>query len=589
MDRVSLPTRSQPTDGPVPWRSGEILWEARPEWREVVASGETASLPLERWLREGRAAVVKRGAGRVVYRVDLPHRSFFLKHLQIAGWLPTLKQWFRTGACRREYERAWELARRGVPAVAPIALGERRRGARLIESYLVTEAVPRACSLDEYVATQLPQLAASARSGARRRLIEAVARLCARTHAAGVFHDDLHGGNILLRNDPGESSSNDSGVGGTETDPQLFLVDLPGVELSSALDAARTCESLAMLCAGFLDRTSQADRLRFWRTYRAERTDFVVADPHAFAGEIRSAAVAHARRIAARRDKRAWADNRDFFRVTTVDGTAHAVRELPRSFVEHMLREPDRLWQANVDRPVKLSVGSLVVEAELPTIAGLRRVAVKRLRPKNAWKTVASWFRRGRAPEAWYRGHALLARGIPTARPLVVCEPRKNYHGDGFLVTEWLTGAEDLHLYAWDLAKRPVDQRRRRIREVAEAAGKIIGRLHDQGFTHRDLKGNNLLVRELPDGVEMFLIDLDGLRQGTRPAQATCCKNLTRIALSAEMHPWVSRTDRLRFLRAYLKRYDAKAAIDWKPWWRETARHVVTALKDFRAAGKVVT
>jgi tRNA A-37 threonylcarbamoyl transferase component Bud32 len=594
MDRVSTPSGSQSSDGPTPWRSGGVLWEARPEWRDVVAAGGTSALPLERWLREGRAAVVKRGAGRVVYRVDLPHRSFFLKHLQIAGGLPALKQWFRPGACRREYERAQELARRGVPAVAPIALGERRRGARLIESFLVTEAVPQACSLDEYLATQLPRVAVAARSGVRRRLIEAAAQLCARAHAAGVFHDDLHGGNILLRIDTCRAAADaapsmGAASPGTGIEPQLFLVDLPGVELSTSLDAARTCRSLAMLCAGFLDRTSNADRLRFWRTYCAHRTDLVVDDPQAFAAEIRTAALAHARRIAARRDKRAWADNRDFFRVTTADGAAHAVRDLPRSLVEQLLHEPNRLWQAHVDRPVKLSVGSLVVEAELPTLAGPRHVAVKRLRPKNWLKTVASWFRRGRAPEAWYRGHALLARGIPTARPLVVYEPRRNPGHHGFLVTEWLTDAEDLHLYAWDLAKRPAAERRRRIREVAEAAGKIIGRLHDQGFTHRDLKGNNLLVREMDGGVEMFLIDLDGLRQGSRPTQRACCKNLTRIALSAEMHPWVSRTDRLRFLRAYLRRYAADSAHDWKPWWRETARHVAAALQEFRAAGKVVT
>jgi hypothetical protein len=55
------------------------------------------------------------------------------------------------------------------------------------------------------------------------------------------------------------------------------------------------------------------------------------------------------------------------------------------------------------------------------------------------------------------------------------------------------------------------------------------------------------------------------------------------------MHPWLSRTDRLRFLHAYLRRYDLHERDHWKTWWRETARHVIAALTEIRKAGKPVT
>src|SRR5690349_16749931 len=164
------------------FRSGSVSWEMPGPWRELLAAPD--GLPVERWLREGRATAVKQGAGRVVYRVDLPHRSFFLKHLDGRGFLATLKQFVRDGACRREYEKARELARRGVPAIVPVALGELRRGFLLRESYLVTEAIPNACSLDEYAAGVLPRLPPAERFRRRRALVEATARLCADAHAA---------------------------------------------------------------------------------------------------------------------------------------------------------------------------------------------------------------------------------------------------------------------------------------------------------------------------------------------------------------------------------------------------------------------
>lgn len=559
---------------------GETAWEVNVEWRDLLAAGD--GLPVDRWLREGRAAAVKQGSGRTVYRVDLPHRSFFVKHLQSTGLVQSAKEWFRVGACRREYAKARELAERGVPAIVPIAVGERRRGFWSRDSFLVTEAIPDACTLDEYLAIHWRRLPAAGRFTARKRMVEALARLCAAAHRAGVFHDDLHGGNILLRLDTCRSATRDEL-------PKLFLADLPGVSISGPLDTARTCESLVMLCAGFITRSSRGDRRRFWSAYREARPEWNVVAPDRLAAEIEQAAVDYSRRIVRRRDKRAWMDNRDYYRLNVADGTAHAVRELPRTMVEQLLKAPEKFWQANVDRPVKLSHGSLVVEADLPLIGRTLKVAVKRLRPKTWWKALALYVKRGRAPEAWYRGHALLARGIPTARPLVVYEPRPSWlEREGYLLTEWLVGAEDVHLYGWELARRSPVERSRRARQSAEALGRTVGRLHDQGFTHRDLKGNNLLLRERGDLIEPFLIDLDGLRQVRRVGFRAACKNLTRLAVSIEMHPWISRTDRLRFLKAYLRqRPDDRAT--WKTWWRGVGRHLTAALAEIRAKGKNVT
>lgn len=572
---------TQSISAPAVYASSGVRWEILAGGSDLISTGD-AELPLARWLRDGRAAAVKQGVGRVVYRLDLPHGSYYVKQVHQGGPWQWLKRRLRGGACRREFDKARELTRRGVPAIAPLALGERRRGWWSCDDYLITAAVPQALSLDEFLAEVLPKFSPTEQAGIRRRLIDAVARLCAAAHDAGVYHDDLHGGNILCRGDTCRPDF--AGA------PELFFVDLPGVELSLPLDAARTRSNLAMLCAGFGNRMSESERRRFWNIYCRTRMTLSLPDADAFAAEIRAAAAEHGHRILDGRDKRVWGNNRDYYSLRLPTGTAYAVRDLSRGAVEALLRDPDSLWRAHADRPLKISFGSLVVAAELrdPTTGRSHSVVVKRLRAKSFWRRCADFFRRGRALQGWYRGHALAARGIPTARPLAVYLPR-GAGGDGYLITERLDAAEDVHLYAWDLARRSEPERRRRVRQTCDALGRIVGRLHNQGFTHRDLKANNLMVRETPGGVEAFLIDLDALRQGSRPKPNLCCRDLARTALSAEMHPWLSRTDRLRFLRSYLKQYAPTSQREWKPWWRMIAAQVRAELAIIRQAGRPVT
>ena len=94
--------------------------------------------------------------------------------------------------------------------------------------------------------------------------------------------------------------------------------------------------------------------------------------------------------------------------------------------------------------------------------------------------------------------------------------------------------------------------------------------MHAWHIAHRDLKGCNLMLVEREADVEAYLIDLDGVRVGRSLSFATQARNLARLATSIEAHPWATRGDRLRFLRAYLREMSpGKSA--WKPLWRATA------------------
>ena len=595
-----------------------LSWHIRPAWRQRLAEGQ--QLPLSRWLAEGRGQVVKSGVHRTVYRVDAPAGQLFVKHYRCPQWWKALTHLFRGSASRREWRHAREIERRAVPTVLPVALGEQRWAGVVRDSVLVTEAIVPSTSLAAYLDDLLPRLDPPEAARRRRALIIALARLCACAHAAGVDHNDLHIGNVLVghgdwerpasqlhtskllasqqpasqqpasnepcSNEPcsNEPASNEpsspqpaSPQPASSVEPPLYLLDLPGVRLRRPLGWRHTRNSLAMLAGGVLQRTSTRDRLRFWRAYLRARTDLPIGCPHRRTARQRGAQIheqaqQRIRRVMASRDVRALGTNRDFYRLVAPHGRAHAVVDVPRAVLEQFAREPDRALARGVDRPLKLGHRSVVVETTCPLVDGPVPAVLKRERPRGGLKSLLAPLRRPRALRAWRMGHALLVRGIATPRPLAVCRTTAGRRsGETYLWTTRVVGALNLHLYAWRLAHEPAHQRRARTTQAAAAVGELVGRMHAWQIAHGDLKGCNLAFVEQEAAVDALLLDVDAAVVHCRLPSRARMHDLARLAVSLERHPWISRGDRLRFLRAYLAQQDPTPG-NWRALWKAVER-----------------
>lgn len=532
-----------------------VRWRLLPEWDPVLLGPE--GLPLERWRAEGRLHAVKEAAHRAVYRVESGGRAFFVKHYRCPRLADLAANLFRRCPAEREFANLTEAARRGIATLRPVAWGVRVRAGLAGDSFLVTEALAHACTLREYFERVLPQSPAGHLPGARRRLIDLAARFTAAIHGAGILHRDFHAGNILvapasgpLGRDPGEGP------------PQFHLIDLLGARFTGPLPPRASLRNLAVLASAWREETSRTERWRFWRTYCAERPDLAI-DPARAADEVDRLAVAHSLRIHRRRDRRSLGTNRDFTSVKTGRGEAHGVAGTdPEDLVCWLLAPDECLWR-NLHRPVKLGHTSVVVEAE----AGACRVALKRCRARSWWKAVTGLFRPSRARRGWCMGHALRQRGIATPRPVALCEPsRPRLLRQTYLATEWIEGAENLHLWGWRIAATAPRERSRLAARCAESVGRLVGRLHAFGAVHRDLKMSNVLVARRGERVEAWLIDVDGVRIG-RPGRRRQEADLARLAVGLTAHPWVGRTLVLRFLRAYVRQFPRAQPV-WKDLWR---------------------
>ena len=120
-----------------------------------------------------------------------------------------------------------------------------------------------------------------------------------------------------------------------------------------------------------------------------------------------------------------------------------------------------------------------------------------------------------------------------------------------------------------------------------EQVARLVRDLHDRGVSHRDLKAVNVLVVRDDSARQdasaepldhwpltasrVWLIDLVGVRRHRRLGRRRKVQNLARLHASFVSDPSLSRTDKLRFLRVYL-RWGLHGSAGWKGWWREVAR-----------------
>ncbi|MBN2474061.1 MAG: hypothetical protein JXB62_05615 [Pirellulales bacterium] len=285
--------------------------------------------------------------------------------------------------------------------------------------------------------------------------------------------------------------------------------------------------------------------------------------------------------------------NQGFRQLRTRCGRGLCAGELPENVLRGLVNHPDRLLWQNLDRPVKIDHESLMVEAELPVAGQWVHVVCKRYRPRNRWKAFCALFRRSRARRAWLLGRKLLQRQIATARPLAAWEPgRFRAPGTSYLVTQWIEGTENLHLFGWRLAERPIPERLRSAALCADSLGHLIGAMHARQIAHRDLKAANLLVGQMESGkasgrTTTYLVDLDGLRIVGHMSSSRRVANLARLAAGLDAHRWITPSICRRFLRAYMAELPS-AAVDWKRLWRDVALRADRIVRRKRRRGQRV-
>jgi len=181
-----------------------------------------------------------------------------------------------------------------------------------------------------------------------------------------------------------------------------------------------------------------------------------------------------------------------------------------------------------------------------------RVVYAKRVLVADWRKRIGRLFAPSKARREWTAGYRLMDMGLATARPVVCAELWQGpWLRANFLVTEEIADARPLRAELEYLGSG------RERRHVLGQVGEWLWQVHCRGFYHDDCSTQHIFVRPTSlapvEGRQQFwFIDLDNCRfhRATVPWRRRI-KNLFQLLRSIPPRR-LSRTDRLRFLQAYL-------------------------------------
>lgn len=526
---------------------------------------------LEQWFRDAAVTPVKSGRHRTVYRIDRADGEFYLKVNWHPGVRGRLLAGVRTSKSRREAVRARAVRRLGISTIDAIAVGALGGRAFPRGSYLVSRALRGVVPLDEFLHGDFVSLAQPRRSRLRHRLAREIAATAARLHSARMVHDDFHPGNFLLRHDVGEFG-------------ELALIDLADVRQHRLpLSGMRVLDNLSQLETSLHWVLTRTDRLRFFRAYwnavQGARTAGSAVTARFFKTTYRAAvrrADAHRRhvmRAAAPRFDRTWVrGNRRVLIADTAELRCRGLAELGRA--------PLETWR---DR---LCLGELPEHALLTMAVGDEAISAYCVGVADepagigeSWgRRFARWRFRGRPDgfsgtrRAWEMGHACLRRGIFTPVPLGFVEPASGQGGGGVLLAQPSPDAVSFSEFIEEtLPALSSRERRVWLTRHCSLLGRRLAEMHDWKFDHRGITADSLLVTPEPDRPRLWFCAIHEVQLLGKLTWRRRVDALARMYAAFRGPAVMTRAERLRVLKSYLRHADVAGRKDWKAVWREVS------------------
>ncbi|MBL4844979.1 MAG: hypothetical protein JKY65_05605 [Planctomycetes bacterium] len=522
---------------------GHSLWIA-PGWEQAV-SAELA--PFFRAPEEAPGAeVVKQNRVRTVVRLSTSAGDVYWKRFRVVKAFDRFLHAFKPSAARREWRGLRSLAAVGLRVPTPILFGEERVGGTLVGSVLATVAVPDSRELTRVT----DELRAAGDEVLRPQVLARLASLLRALFEAGGDHPDIHLGNFLV------CPAGDDPLGA------LVALDLHSLRIRSGpLSASRRRLRLKKLAHSLgvcnPDVRAEARRELKWFCEAYVKLDPEQGTAAALVDSLQDGADRLEARRLKSRDRRCLVDSTGFAVEREADRVIYRRREVSTaSLLAAIEAEPEAEIHAH-----PRGRSRLVRVARPPDFPGEGPLIVKHYRYPKLRKRLAA-VAGPLALRAWRAARACEVRHAPIPVHYGLVLEGRTWPRGAALVLDLLADVTMIHLLLKeDGIPSPASRR-----ALARAVGDVMGRFHASGLIHNDLAVQNILVRPTEsEGWDVWVIDLDEVRAGIMDRKG----KLRALIHLADLPEQATRSDRLRFFRAYLEAGGTGVLADELQAWGE--------------------
>ena len=457
--------------------------------------------------------------------------SFYIKQYKVEHGTDALKALFLPSKAHREWNKGHLLLRNHLFTAELVAVGEKRHFGMHQEGYIISKAIPNSVTMKTQLLDTC-RLSGEYKHISKDTLLRNFISYIKKVHEIGFFHGELHAENVLVDR-----------IHGT-----FYLIDVGRVKFHKNLPLSWKIYDLSRFFYSIIHLCTHNEISACIDHYTNNTFNF--KDKENFRKRVFEKIHKIKRRLWYGRTGKCLKSNGAFNATTYGKYTINMRREWDVKVLADMINEHALSLIKNADNVIKSAYKTAVtrIQASHETT---HSVCIKEYKYPAVVKKFLYSFFRSSARKAWYAAHGMLASNFLTPKPIALCEEKRfGILKKSFLIMEDISCCLPCYRYVVEKFNYCYDK------VTTEKKQKFISllatsfqQLHDSGIYHADLKGSNILIRELPDTWDFFYIDLDRVRFNTTITRKEKINNLTQ--LNASLPNCVTYTDRLRFYRIY--------------------------------------
>ncbi|ABA88517.1 kinase, putative [Syntrophotalea carbinolica DSM 2380] len=385
----------------------------------------------------------------------------------------------------------------GCPAWGVVGVGVQSAGWLSERIVFQTRSVGKALPLEAYWNGAYGDLTAAD----KRRFVRVLGRFLHRLHDAGIAFDHRLWGELLVDAQRSEIS--------------FGLYGHPPGRWGKALSDRQRMVSLASLYASVFGRASRSERWRLITAYLGPQVSRALR--RRWLKGLQARCLRQARRLWSRQARRCFGINDDFVRENRQGYDVYRQRGAEaEAALRALLPDPDQAFEnAVIYKPGSRTHAGHVV-------LGGRSYFLKRYNRRGLFYSLVRFGRFSRARRTWLVTWKGIFRHLPMPRPLL-CLEEKSF---GVVRRSWiLMDFFEGHQRLWHLQNIP----EARLGHHLYRLGQMVGNMHASGFSHGDLKWDNILINP-QQPAQVSLVDFDGSRVNRWVRSRRVLKDLRRFS-----------------------------------------------------------